>query len=74
MSHLGVARDLYAGFLQMEEMQTKMNTPSVSDFHVDERTFAIKVEVADQNRFRDMPESLLQILKLKHLLIGYKIN
>jgi phenylalanyl-tRNA synthetase beta chain len=47
MSHLGVARDLYAGLLQMEEMQTKMNTPSVSDFHVDERTFNIKVEVAD---------------------------
>ncbi|MGB5321865.1 YtpR family tRNA-binding protein, partial [Lutimonas sp.] len=47
MSHLGVARDLYAGLLQMEEMQTKMNTPSVSDFHVDERTFNIKVDVAD---------------------------
>ena len=50
MSHLGVARDLYAGLLQIEEMQTKMNTPSVSDFHVDERTFNIKVEVADQNQ------------------------
>ena len=50
MSHLGVARDLYAGLLQMEEMQTKMNTPSVSDFHVDERTFNIKVEVADQKQ------------------------
>ncbi|WKK65077.1 phenylalanine--tRNA ligase subunit beta [Lutimonas zeaxanthinifaciens] len=47
MSHLGVARDLYAGLLQMEEMQTKFNTPSVSDFHVDERTFNIKVEVDD---------------------------
>ena len=50
MSHLGVARDLYAGLLQMEEMQTKMNTPSVSDFHVDERTLNIKVEVADQKQ------------------------
>jgi phenylalanyl-tRNA synthetase beta chain len=47
MSHLGVARDLYAGLLQMEEMQLKMNTPSVGDFHVDERTFNIKVDVAD---------------------------
>ena len=47
MSHLGVARDLYAGLLQMEEMPTKLNTPSVSDFHVDERTFSIKVEVED---------------------------
>lgn len=47
MSHLGVARDLYAGLLQMEEIQLKMHTPSVSDFHVDERTFGIKVDVAD---------------------------
>lgn len=47
MSHLGVARDLYAGLLQMEEIPTKLNTPSVSDFHVDERTFHIKVEVED---------------------------
>ncbi|UCE93884.1 MAG: phenylalanine--tRNA ligase subunit beta [Flavobacteriaceae bacterium] len=50
MSHLGVARDLYAGLLQMEEMQTKLNTPSVSDFHVDERTFNIKVEVEDYDQ------------------------
>lgn len=47
MSHLGVARDLYAGLMQMEEMQMKMDTPSVSDFHVDERTFNIKVDVED---------------------------
>ena len=50
MSHLGVARDLYAGLLQVEEMQTKMNTPSVGEFHVDERTFAVKVEVADHKQ------------------------
>jgi len=50
MSHLGVARDLYAGLLQMEEMQLKMNTPSVSDFHVDERTFNIKVDVEDSKQ------------------------
>lgn len=47
MSHLGVARDLYAGLLQQEEIQKKLNTPSVSDFHIDERTFKINVEVAD---------------------------
>ena len=47
MSHLGVARDLYAGLLQMEEMQLKLNTPSISDFHVDERTFSVKVDVED---------------------------
>jgi len=50
MSHLGVARDLYAGLLQMEEIQLKMHTPSVSDFHVDERTFGIKVDVADSKQ------------------------
>ncbi len=47
MSHHGVARDLYAGLLQQEEIQKKMITPSVSDFHVDERTFKINVEVED---------------------------
>jgi len=47
MSHLGVARDLYAGLLQIEEMQLKLNTPSVSDFHVDERTFSVKIDVED---------------------------
>ena len=45
MSHLGVARDLYAGLLQLEETKKKLNTPSVSDFHVDERTYNIKIEV-----------------------------
>jgi len=50
MSHLGVARDLYAGLLHMEELQVKMNTPSVGDFHVDERTFAIKVQVTDHKQ------------------------
>ncbi|RLD76859.1 MAG: phenylalanine--tRNA ligase subunit beta, partial [Bacteroidetes bacterium] len=29
MSHLGVARDLYAGLLQQEEINKKLNTPSV---------------------------------------------
>ncbi len=47
MSHLGVARDLYAGLLQMEETRKKLITPSVSDFHVDERTCAFKIDVQD---------------------------
>ncbi|NOQ92406.1 MAG: phenylalanine--tRNA ligase subunit beta [Flavobacteriaceae bacterium] len=47
MSHHGVARDLYAGLLQQEEIQKKMITPSVSDFHIDERTFKINVDVED---------------------------
>ena len=45
MSHLGVARDLYAGLLQQEEIQKTLNTPSVGDFHVDERTLKFAVEV-----------------------------
>ncbi len=45
MSHLGVARDLYAGLIQQEDIQKKLTTPSVSDFHIDERTFKINVEV-----------------------------
>jgi len=47
MSHLGVARDLYAGLLQQEEINKKLNTPSVGDFHIDERTYKISVEVED---------------------------
>jgi len=47
MSHLGVARDLYAGLLQQEEINKKLNTPSVGDFHIDERTYKIGIEVED---------------------------
>ena len=52
MSHLGVARDLYAGLMQREEMQMNMDTPSVGDFHVDERTFKIPGNVVD---YRQVP-------------------
>jgi phenylalanyl-tRNA synthetase beta chain len=45
MSHWGVARDLYAGLLQQEEIQKTLNTPSVGDFHVDERTLKFGVDV-----------------------------
>jgi len=47
MSHLGVARDLYAGLLQQEDIQKKLHTPSVSDFHIDERTYKIGIDVED---------------------------
>lgn len=47
MSHLGVARDLHAGLLQQEEIKKKLITPAVSNFHIDERTYKIKVEVAN---------------------------
>jgi len=45
MSHLGVARDLYAGLLQQEKTKKEVITPSISNFHVDERTFKINIEV-----------------------------
>ncbi|MEN8187972.1 MAG: phenylalanine--tRNA ligase subunit beta [Bacteroidota bacterium] len=47
MGHLGVARDLRAGLLQQESIKKELFTPSVSDFHVNERTFKINVEVED---------------------------
>ncbi|NVJ88174.1 MAG: phenylalanine--tRNA ligase subunit beta [Flavobacteriaceae bacterium] len=48
MSHFGVARDLRAGLLQ-KEIQKELISPSVSDFHVDERTLRIDVEVEDKD-------------------------
>ncbi len=47
MSHLGVARDLNAGLLQQEKIKKKLITPPISNFHIDERTYKIKVEVAN---------------------------
>jgi phenylalanyl-tRNA synthetase beta chain len=44
MSHFGVARDLRAGLLQ-QDISKELITPSVSNFHVDERTLKIDVEV-----------------------------
>lgn len=44
MSHYGVARDLRAGLMQ-HGISPELITPSVSDFHVDERTLRIEVEV-----------------------------
>ncbi len=44
MSHYGVARDLRAGLLQ-NDVKLELISPSVSDFHVDERRLKIDVEV-----------------------------
>ena len=44
MSHYGVARDLKAGLLQQEKNR-ELITPSVSAFHVDNRSLKIDVEV-----------------------------
>mgnify|MGYP002700218444 FL=1 len=47
MSHFGVARDLKAGLMQ-QDINLELISPSVSNFHVDERTLRIDVEVADR--------------------------
>jgi phenylalanyl-tRNA synthetase beta chain len=49
MSHYGVARDLKAGILQKEDINTEMITPSVSSFHVDSRTLKIVTDIEDYN-------------------------
>ncbi|MCX2719422.1 phenylalanine--tRNA ligase subunit beta [Lentiprolixibacter aurantiacus] len=46
MSHFGVARDLKAGLLQ-QEIHTGLNTPSVSNFGVTNRSLKIDVDVLD---------------------------
>lgn len=48
MSHFGVARDLRAGLLQQEK-QLELISPSVSNFHVDERTLRFDVEVENKD-------------------------
>ncbi|MDT0551880.1 phenylalanine--tRNA ligase subunit beta [Urechidicola vernalis] len=47
MSHYGVARDLRAGLIQ-NDMMLELISPSVMDFHVDERKLRIDVEVEDK--------------------------
>lgn len=47
MSHFGVARDLRAGLMQ-QEINLELISPSVSDFHVDERK--LKIDVAVENK------------------------
>ena len=48
MSHWGVARDLKAGY-QQEGQHLELITPSVSSFHVDNRSLKIQVKVEDSN-------------------------
>ena len=47
MSHFGVARDLRAGLIQ-QGTNIELISPSVSDFHVDERTQKIDIDVEDK--------------------------
>ena len=46
MSHWGVARDLKAGFLQ-QKISASINTPSVSNFQVENRSNQITIDVKD---------------------------
>ncbi|GAA4319254.1 phenylalanine--tRNA ligase subunit beta [Pontixanthobacter gangjinensis] len=48
MSHWGVARDLKAGY-QQKGQQMELITPSVSSFHVDNRSLRIQIKVEDSN-------------------------
>jgi phenylalanyl-tRNA synthetase beta chain len=45
MSHLGVARDLRAGLAINGEAPLAFNTPSISNYHVDNRSLRIDVQV-----------------------------
>ena len=47
MSHFGVARDLRAGLIQ-NDIKLELISPSVSDFHVDERTLRFDVELENK--------------------------
>lgn len=48
MSHLGTARDLKAGLVQ-KDINLELITPSVSAFHVENRTLKIDVDVIDKD-------------------------
>ncbi len=47
MSHLGVARDLKAGLVQ-QQIKKELITPSVSAFHVENRTLKIDINVLNK--------------------------
>lgn len=49
MSHFGVARDLKAGLVQ-QELNRELITPSVSAFHVDNRSLKIDVDLQDKEK------------------------
>ena len=48
MSHLGTARDLKAGLIQ-KDINLELITPSVSKFHIDNRTLKIDVDVINKD-------------------------
>jgi phenylalanyl-tRNA synthetase beta chain len=79
MSHLGTARDLRAGLMQ-HDLTLELISPSVSEFHVDDRTLKFDVVVDDVEKapryagvtisdltVRDSPEWLQNRLKALEL-------
>ncbi len=48
MSHFGVARDLKAGLLQ-KDINIELISPSVSNFHVENRTLKVDIDVANSD-------------------------
>ena len=65
MSHLGVARDLNAGLLQQEKIKKKLITPPVSNFHIDERTYKMKIEVENNKLVPRYAGIVITDLKIK---------
>ncbi len=49
MSHLGVARDLKAGFMHLNE-PVNFNTPSVSKFNIDSKIRPVQIEIIDKDK------------------------
>jgi len=49
MSHYGVARDLRAGLIQ-NDVPLELISPSVSEYHVDDRTLKFDIEVEDAEK------------------------
>ena len=49
MSHYGTARDLKAGLIQLG-INSELMSPSVSGFHVDNRSLKIDIDVIDKNK------------------------
>ena len=65
MSHMGVARDLKAGWLQ-QGIQTKLITPSVNDFHIHQSLKPIRVDVLDAKAYLHM--------KKRGVRVGQTVN
>ena len=73
MSHFGVARDLRAGLMQ-QDINLELISPSVSDFHVDERTLRFDVEVYDKDQAPRYCGISITDVTVKDSQNGFKID